>query len=1191
MKQWNKDYKVDYIFHLSDIHIRLYHRLEDEYEYVFQQMYQQLQQSQERKETCLIVLTGDILHHKNDLSPECILTTLKFLNTLSSYYPTLLIAGNHDTLLNNLNRIDSLSAILAENHNPHLYYLKTTGFYQYGNVLFGVSSLLDNQWATDFPPNTSHLKRIGLYHGGVGRFSTNKGFVMEGVSLQKFQGYNMVMLGDIHLHQYLDKEKRIGYAGSMIAQNFGETDVNHGVLKWKMEDASSQLIVLENPYRYCEGRLEEEFFYMDGKKERVCDVCIPEKGRMRLIVPTPLTTSLMEHVAFLKKKFPMVQFQQYRETNMMRIDKQSPQQEDETNTLSTMLEKYFQTLPKTWKDKEELKQVVMSYFQTNSGTRNQKVSHFEIQQVEFDYMFGYGANNKIDFSQFQPNQTIGIFGMNSAGKSSLIEVLFFLLFGSITRYKHGQSVPPEVIHFQQNQSFGKIVFRSHQHVYEIQKKMTRTKTKIKVEEKLFQLLSDGSRRDCSEEHRKKTDQFVISQIGTPSQFLFTNIFLQTNEQSFRSMTPKERKEFLFDILELSPLEDHYQETLSCWKEKKQVLTTLEKYLSGATMTWEILQQHEITLENLQHEKSIVQEKLVRLQKKIQKKLSLRKYCPALSLPDMERKQQEFQTQQHTLHEQEEFLKKQLTGLQTTNELWEVIESLYQKKKTIDVNVFSKKHLKYPNCPLIEDETCFRQQVYECFMRDYVETKDEEEEYFLYPDTPESEMDERTIQKRLEWLRQEQMDVETIEKEYQSCQDTKKSLEESLQKLETQWGAEWEEWDTIQKEKEKTMMMGLEFTKKCVSCQHNQKVLQECLTETRKLQERKQTLWEKISGSKEQERLFLYNLEQVEQQLVFLTKKRDQQHQWKKEELYLQHVLHNRITQEKRRLWRQKQDQKEMKRIWENLKQQQENRIVEQEIQERKQQLRLWERYNEVQEKLVRLEKEKKEWKQWTENCRHNVELDGWIANKQKEEEGLQQELQTCTEIFLQKQQEWKQQEQEFREKQEKQEQYTQLTKDVEFLQHLLHILHRDGLSMYLLEQYLPSMEERINQLLQPFLPTKKLLLRKEQKKETTSILLSMETLGRETIYLGGMEGFMVDASIKEVLAEVSVQCKSNLFLIDEGISALDRKHMENIDQFFQFLEERHSHVFIISHLKEAQQMVRHSLNIVKEGDYSRIIFT
>lgn len=1207
MKILETNYHVQYVFHLSDIHIRLYHRLDDEYEHVFQQMYKILEKSREQKENCLIVLTGDILHNKNDLSPECIMTTLKFLNTLSSYYPTLLIAGNHDTLLNNLNRMDSLSAILTENHNPHLHYLKYTGFYQYGTILFGVSSLLDNQWAKEFPPDTIKLKRVALYHGGVGRFSTNKGFVMEGIPLNTFDGYEIVMLGDIHLHQYLDKQKRIAYAGSMIAQNFGETDPHHGVLKWDMENNTSSLIILDNPYRYCEATLEEEVLFMDGKREHVQTVLLPEKCRLKLRLSNPKTTKMLEKITYLKNKFPMVQINEE-----IMLEKETPQanHHEKKNNVFSMIQNYFQTLPETWKDKDKLFEIILTYFKNNIQIKTNSSSHFEILSVEFDYMFGYGANNKIDFSMFQQNQTIGIFGMNSAGKSTLIDIMLFLLYGNITRYKHGLSVPNEVIHFQQTKSSGKIIFKSHNIIYEIQKKMTRTKTKIRVDEKLFKIMSDGTKMDLSEEHRKKTDKFVISQIGTPSQFLFTNIFLQSNEQSFRSMTPKERKEFLFDILELSQLEEHYQENYNVWKENKQLLVKLENELKSFIISMETITQQKKQIQQIQTEKTLLEEKLLHLQQKRRKKISLRKYCPLSSVAEIEHQIQETIRQLKTQEDKSTHLEKEVSMIQEdSHQLWEIIESLYKQQTPIFPITFSKKYSQYQYCPTPEDEKCFRQDVYEKFLSEYhdedIKEEDiyyllqEKEKYKLYPETYKTSKDDKTIQDRLEWIQQ---NSNPCFKNYvKNIKNKKLQLEQELDELESKWHTDWEEWEQIQKEPN-TIMMDLEFKKDCGSCKHNQQILHECLLETKKLQERKNNLWKKISKSKE-------NYSQLKEEIGILNlkieeyeKKIETNRQLKEEEVFLQNVLYNRETKRKldiiqqkvedlRKKWKCQNDYREMKKLWENSRKKTHNEKIDVKIQEKKKQLGILETCKETRQQIKTLQTKQIELEQWKTNCQYNQQIEQWIEKKEKEEIQLQQELIQKTEEYLRKQQELEKMEEEFQNKQEKEKEYTRVAKENEFLQHLLQILHRDGLSMYFLEKYLPSMEERINQLIKPFLPSKKLLLRKEQKKESTSILLSIDTLGMETTYLGGMEGFIVDASIKEVLAEVSLQCKSNFFMIDEGISALDRKNMENIDQFFHFLEERHPHVFIISHLKEAQHIVRHSLLIVKEGDYSKIIYT
>ena len=48
-------------------------------------------------------------------------------------------------------------------------------------------------------------------------------------------------------------------------------------------------------------------------------------------------------------------------------------------------------------------------------------------------MLCYGKNNKIDFSKLTFNEITGLIGPNSAGKSSLIDILLFSLFEDYSR--------------------------------------------------------------------------------------------------------------------------------------------------------------------------------------------------------------------------------------------------------------------------------------------------------------------------------------------------------------------------------------------------------------------------------------------------------------------------------------------------------------------------------------------------------------------------------------------------------------------------------------------------------------------------------------------------------------------------------------------------------------------------------------
>ena len=93
--------KLQYIVHIDDIHIRLFRRHE-EYEAAFNTLYADIR-SKNLKDS-VIVLAGDIVHAKTDMSPEMVEVTSKFLASIADLAPTILIAGNHDCNLANTNR-------------------------------------------------------------------------------------------------------------------------------------------------------------------------------------------------------------------------------------------------------------------------------------------------------------------------------------------------------------------------------------------------------------------------------------------------------------------------------------------------------------------------------------------------------------------------------------------------------------------------------------------------------------------------------------------------------------------------------------------------------------------------------------------------------------------------------------------------------------------------------------------------------------------------------------------------------------------------------------------------------------------------------------------------------------------------------------------------------------------------------
>ena len=195
------------ILQVADIHIRLTKRHE-EYSDVFHRLYEVAKKTPEN--TCIAVL-GDIFHSKSDLSPECVKLASDFLNNLSDIRPTILIAGNHDATLANKNRLDSLTPIVDAINHPNLYYLKDTGLYILGDILFNHMSVFDEPdkyiKAKSIPKiyrnKTNHL--VGLFHGPIHQAMTDVGYTVNNrsITVDLFEGHDLVLLGDIHKHQIL----------------------------------------------------------------------------------------------------------------------------------------------------------------------------------------------------------------------------------------------------------------------------------------------------------------------------------------------------------------------------------------------------------------------------------------------------------------------------------------------------------------------------------------------------------------------------------------------------------------------------------------------------------------------------------------------------------------------------------------------------------------------------------------------------------------------------------------------------------------------------------------------------------------------------------------------------------------------------------------------------------------------------
>ena len=167
------------IIHISDIHIRAGNHDKSRYtEYlsVFDNLFQSLQQQQcIQDRTSVIVVTGDLFHHKNKLEPYGLELALHLLRGLAALAPVFVIRGNHDYRQDVPKERDMITALMSY-QIPNVNYLDKTGVYTHQNLSFGLVAIQDTLLygattgiSPDLPPfpkgNSEY--NIALFHGTI----------------------------------------------------------------------------------------------------------------------------------------------------------------------------------------------------------------------------------------------------------------------------------------------------------------------------------------------------------------------------------------------------------------------------------------------------------------------------------------------------------------------------------------------------------------------------------------------------------------------------------------------------------------------------------------------------------------------------------------------------------------------------------------------------------------------------------------------------------------------------------------------------------------------------------------------------------------------------------------------------------------------------------------------------------------
>jgi hypothetical protein len=533
-------HEITRIFHLSDIHIRNYER-QSEYQEVFQRVYQLLHQKCTRHD--IIVITGDLLHSKTNLSPEAIYLLNHFLLQLSHHAPVFMIAGNHDFNQANLERMDALSVVeplrTGVQKKKNIYYLKYSGIYRYANIYLGVSSLIDGQFMPADQINGPGYK-IALYHGPVDH-------------PERFHGYWVVLLGDYH--QYLEiVPGRIAYAGSLIQQNFGEP-LEHGLLLWNLPVRKIHFLRIPNDYGFVTIQIDHG---------RMLPTEIPTKPYIRFKVSdTDATTFQKIYQKICRKYKPEIDpIIEYSENNHESINI--------SDTHFDPLDELKKRVQKLSIRVQKIHQQILQKFIPEHTEVYGNIRSWRPLKLKFSNMFCYGENNVIDFRHIPSHQIVGIFAPNHSGKSAILDILLFCLFDRTTRGERR-----DVLNQNCNTLFCSLLLESGSSKYLIERRGHRNAHSVKIDVVFYQI-KNGVRYSLTGLDKNETNRNIIRILGNYDDYLNTIFMLQNNGPNFIELTELQKKNYLLRILRLDIFEKFDRYVRGRIQKLRIILRTLSR---------------------------------------------------------------------------------------------------------------------------------------------------------------------------------------------------------------------------------------------------------------------------------------------------------------------------------------------------------------------------------------------------------------------------------------------------------------------------------------------------------------------------------------------------------------------------------------------------------------------------------------
>jgi DNA repair exonuclease SbcCD ATPase subunit len=630
------------ICHLADIHLRRVPTRNEEYIEVFNGLINSLKDTKPDR----IIIVGDLVNDYLNLDSEQLVIAHDFLNSLADIAPVRITRGNHDCLKTNLNRKDSVHAIVETLKNPNVVYYNSSGFFEDENVIWVVwnhGEKNNNPWLTREGKKIlktlnkeTEKTYIDLFHDPISGGLSDTGFELKSKRYYKvgdFKGHYL-MAGDIHKKQYLNKEKTKAYCGSLIAQKFSEGDDSfHGYLLWDIDKKNVDEVPIYNKRSFKNIILSQytDFDDLDIEIENPT-----EEMLVRFLWKTLPSLRNKENErklsTYIKSKY----------SNIKISNKNEFLEEDEHDTIEADALENITT--------KDVQHEILKNYLEKIGTESKTIEEIlnlddevvkmidepETINTEWD-VIKFGGTNFMSYEKFDVDwrDMDGIFqivGNNASGKTTIIFKFFpYMFYGKTpeteTRPKFGDV---RYVNNKNGADFceGYVVLEINDEIFGIKKRtdvvrnrageITSSPTKMSyylLNSPDDEMGEENNLEKFDEERRQKTEKKLLSVIGSYDDFMRT---ILTTSDSLNKILSNDMAVFIDSLLYESGL-DVFDKKLEAVKSYEKKVNELGRITCNVESNEEKIKNHKESIKIINNTIAVLKdEKLPEVETSIKK---------------------------------------------------------------------------------------------------------------------------------------------------------------------------------------------------------------------------------------------------------------------------------------------------------------------------------------------------------------------------------------------------------------------------------------------------------------------------------------------------------------------------------------------------------------------------------------------